>query len=633
MSTALRDVPRRRSTTPTTVVALAALAVGAGAELAGNPWVLPVVVVGLVVASAATRTSWALALATGVLVPLALLAGVMAAMPLTGLPLVPGLTVSMLVLGLAAVVHAVAAGGWRPPDAAARMLAAGAAVVPSVVGAAAVVGHVRDAGVTWAVWNDGMLHFFGTRGMLRDGGLDLEVGNRDPLANELLSLLTAPGRAGVPVDELLAHDAGRQALTVVLLLVATSVVTSVLVARAVSARHPRVRAVVAVVAGVLPWTWFVSGFALRYGFVNALVAVLALVATWLVWTEARSAPVWASGVLMLAAVALLAAWGLPALVPAGLGAWVIVRHRREILGLRGGGAVAWLACLAFSAAYALLVALRSVQPSGTVGLSGEGEFFSFAPVQAAAIAVLLLVAAVVAARTSGDRWDLVGVVITTVAVAMGLVVVLRERTGPDVVLWGYYAQKYAWVATVLGVVLVARLMATCVSVDLRRLRDKVASPLVVVGAALAAMAIVPPSASPLQGTGWLGLQAVVPAATIVDGRHGESTDDLGYLGPPSPLLFALAAAPHPVLLSGATDDAVVEQWLNDWAVQLAADRGEEVSRADLNGLDLRTPVDLCEALRGRPTDMTVWSRDTDTRETLDATCPDVSVRVVPGPPA
>lgn len=588
----------------------------------GVPWVLPVVVVGLLVAAFAVRLSWAGALGAATVVTASALACVMAMLPRLNVSLTIGMIVLLVALGVGSIAWLLRAGGPRLPDRDALWTGAAILVAPMGVGLIALVGRARDAGVSWAMWNDGIYHLTGTRQILVDGGLIGSRGNRDPLANEVLALATTSGRASVDLGDLLAFDVGRQALVIVLLLVWMGVLASAIISTAIPPRHRYVRAAVAVGAGLLPWTWFISGFALRFGWTNALVSIVVLLAAWLVWSEAPTSPIISSALLMLAAVACLAAWAVIAVVPMAWGAWVIWRSRLEHLALRRGGAAAWLTILAVSAAYALWITAPSVSPSGEIGLTAEGAFFQFAPLAPSIVLAALLALSVLTTRSTGDTWSRTGVIVFGSASLLGQAALLRQRIGTEGSFWGYYPQKYAWVLCVLAIIMIARFMAQAVSVDLSRSRDRLAAPIVIVGAGLAIMLVAPPGASPLVAT---GVRQVAPALTIVDGVDGNLADDLGYLTPTAPVLFAQTGPGRTVLLSRYLTDSIAEEWVNEWTVQLAEPSGGTMSRRDVQRLDLREPAEMCELLATSNRPVTVLSGDPGFLKQARDRCPTETV--------
>lgn len=608
-------------------VALALLAASTITYAAGFPWLLPLAVTVLVFATCAIWVSWALALAAATIVPLAILAGSMVLFPLLDIGIFPGVTATMIVTGVAAIVIALAGRGWRLPSRSARTLGLASLAVPAAVAAiAATLGRSTVGGGSWTLWNDGIYHLFATQALIDDGGLPLG-GSRDPLVNELFAIFALPGRSGVDGSNLLAFDAARQAGAVLLVLLWMSILFSVLVARAVPASHPGVRSAIAILAGLLPWTWFVSGFTLRFGYHNAIVGMVILLACVLIWIDSEVLPTWSSALHMLTATVLLADWAVLAIVPILWGTWLIIRERHAHLALRGWAAVAWIACFLGSGAYALFITLPSVSQNGEVGLTANGGFFGFSAIQAGLILAALLVVAWMTARTRPSWNGLRGVLVFTAASLIGVALLLAQRTGPGIELWGYYPQKFSWILAVVAVAMIARMVALGVTHDLRRRMDCIAAPLVVVVAALAVMAAAPPMASPLVAHGAWGLQRLIPVTTIVGDAHGDLNADLSYLSRFTPTLYAAAASGDKVLLSHFVADDAAEQWINEVLVAVPTADDTAPSRRDFETLDMKKVSDLCDALAIRGPGTTVWTRDRGLEDRVESACPGTAFSV------
>lgn len=597
-----------------TVILLAALAYAEGVA-----WALPAVTL-LSICGAASRHMGVLAgAAAGTVLSLLGLALVVAIAPAAGVSLISTVALTMAVLAVGA------AWLWQPRWPHDRALLPQVLGVAGPAAVALALGIVGAGGITWALLNDGQYHLLSTRTMIADGGLLLDRGNRDPLANEILTLLTLPGRGGVSMDDLMLHDASRQALTVLLLLSWLSILAGLVVASAVPAHHGLVRAGAGLAGAALAWTWFVSGFALRYGFINSIVTIIILLSAWGMWTLGRRQPVLVSGALMLTTTVALTSWAAAAFVPMALGATLVVGHWGTHLQARGRLAAWWVGCLVVSGAYAFGVTARTVAPQGDIGLSAEGEAPAMAPWQLAVFALVVVVLAAIV-KAPGGRHVLVGVVSVVIGGLTGLAFLLAQRLDPGVVIWGYYPQKLSWVLAVICVVVIAQLVAHAASADLRRKRDRVALPLVVAGAAVTVMLVVPPASSPLVGR---GASMVLPALTIVDGSTGTIRDDLGAEESAFDLIPRVDRPDARIIYSQLVSDEPGEQWANDWSVQLAGTRGDPVGRGSIGDLDLRRPVDVCTLARRWDRRVTVLTAKASIAAEIEALCggPDLTVTV------
>jgi hypothetical protein len=55
------------------------------------------------------------------------------------------------------------------------------------------------------------------------------------------------------------------------------------------------RVLAAAIVAAIPFTWFVLGFAAQFGFYNATLTLLLLLASWLAWLETRQPGCWCGG--------------------------------------------------------------------------------------------------------------------------------------------------------------------------------------------------------------------------------------------------------------------------------------------------------------------------------------------------
>src|SRR5690606_16138257 len=157
------------------------------------------------------------------------------------------------------------------------------------------------------------------RMMIGDGGLDADAHpNSSPLTAGLIALAAAPGRESASL--MLEHDVTRMAQLWFLAALAGTVLAGLVGLRATQMASAGIRIGAAVVSALVASSWFVWGFALQFGFVNATIALVVMLAAWLAWLEARVAPILGSAVLSLAAVAMLATWAPLAAVPGVLAA-------------------------------------------------------------------------------------------------------------------------------------------------------------------------------------------------------------------------------------------------------------------------------------------------------------------------
>ena len=209
--------------------------------------------------------------------------------------------------------------------------------------------------LAWMMRNDNTWNLVSSRFLVEDGGLDPSSHrNPAPLANEVVALFAAPGRSAVGRGDLLAHDLHRASEALLLMVGATSLLAGLLVASAFPASRVWSRAVLGLVAAVIPWTWSLAGLVFVYGFWNSLPAASLILAAWVAWTSSERRPVVSSGVLAIVGTGCWPhrrPWS--CFPPASLA--VVVWRRRAHLDLRGVALAAWVTPLAVLLAYLVLV--------------------------------------------------------------------------------------------------------------------------------------------------------------------------------------------------------------------------------------------------------------------------------------
>ena len=147
----------------------------------------------------------------------------------------------------------------------------------------------------------------------------------------LMSTAAAPGRAALAPMEQLQSDIVREGQLWVLVILGTSLLVGIIVTGVFGPDRARLRFAAAFILGCAPFSWYVSGFAVEFGFYSASLAVLLLMCCWALWQCARTSPFWAFVFLALVGTCVLATWALLALVPVALAATIFLRHPRDSL--------------------------------------------------------------------------------------------------------------------------------------------------------------------------------------------------------------------------------------------------------------------------------------------------------------
>ncbi len=578
-----------------------------------TPWIAPLAVLVSIALAVGQRTSWPFAVAAGVIVELALVALVLRFTPELGVGLVGGAGLMFGLLGAAALIAFVGLGARRVVGRRELRVVAPLLIAPVLLVAGVAVTGVFSGNIEWAMHNDAVWNLVTTRMLIADGGLDAVAHpNPSPLTPGLLAIAAAVGRDVVAPGDLLHHDVGRFAA---FWLIATSVaglLAALIGARSVHGGSRTARVVAAAIAGVVPFTWFMFGFATQFGFYNATLTLMLLLATWLAWLETRVAPFIGAAVLSLAAVALLATWAPVAVLPFGLAVCALVSHLRRIT--RGRLDLRSIALLVLAGLpvpiYLLAVTLPDLRRDGAA-LAVDGGIMPLQPIHVAVIATVTLTASALTALHLHQRHQLVGVVMIVASAACvgGYLVYQRAATASP---WGYYPAKFAWL---VGSLLIVILTATLLS-ELAVLRGRVWASVGVVGLAVllpgVMMAQVPPASDRLASV-------LTPVAIVT--QRGVAAGE-----PAATRLFELAEpGVRTLALSYLTPAG--DTFLNSWLLQLESTEASDPIRSYSYILDPRNEEQACGAVRAWAAPVRVVTSDPTLPERFARICADQDVTV------
>jgi hypothetical protein len=490
---------------------------------------------------------------------------------------------------------------------------------------------VRSHGpkLAWAMGNDSTFNLMTARFVIDDGGVDLDRHfNVAPLTSELVALFMVPGRHSLTPAALMQHDVARSTHVLLVLLAVMSVGGSMIVARAVPAQHHVARSLLALAAGLLPWSWFMGGYALQYGFWNAIVAGVVLVMSWLAWLQAPQSPRVGSAVQALAATVLLTVWVPLVLVPAGLGAVLVVTYWRTHLALRRGPLVAWLVPVALFVAFGYVLTKPTVETS-TNALAFDGAFFAIGHSTVGVVALVTLAAALASASLRGHGWELLGVTVLVVLGWAGLEYLMDQRAAAATGEWGYYPQKLSWLMCVLAPYAATGSVAALVS--LARGRRPVAG--VVVSAVLlgaVVMAQIPPAdsrppssvgnPSPRPAPDFRATSMFFPLS--VAQKHGASDFD-----PAARQMFAWSSPRTKVVAARWFRDKSLDGFMNFWLLQQTIGTGHPDVRPLAYSLDSADPTALCALVGVWGGDVTVKTRSPTLERQMRRDCPNARFTV------
>lgn len=569
-----------------------------------TPWIAPIAVLFCLFIAIGQRTSWPFAIAASVIVEIALIALMVRFTPSLGLGLVPGAAIILGVLGVAGIVAFVVVPDPRLIGGRALRVGLPIIVVPVALIVVVAVRSVDSGDLEWAMHNDAVWNLISTRLIVSDGGLDaIAHPNPSPLTAGLLAVAIAVGRDAVAPAELLRHDVSGVAVFWLLASLGAALLAALIGARSVHGGTRTARIIGAGIAALMPLTWFTFGFASQFGFYNATVTLLLLLASWLAWLEARVAPIAATATLSLATVALLATWAPLAVIPFALAAVAIVSRMASLQRSRTGDRWWMVLLLAIVPVplYALFVTLPDLRREGGA-LAVDGGIMNMAPGVVLAIMSVTVAVAIFNAVQRGQTHHLVGVLaVCGGAVAAGGYLV-AQRASAGVSLWGYYPVKFAWLFVSLLIVVLAASLAG----EMAGLRGRPFAACGVAAAALAVptslMLLVPPPAHLVHS-----LLTPVAIATGSGSARGATA---------AHALFELAEPGRPTIAVdylGPSGD----RFLNSWLLQLESASSQDPIRLYSYILDPGNLAQVCEAA-------TTWARQVRIVTSSESTADELS---------
>jgi len=579
-----------------------------------TPWVAPLAVLVSMTLAIGQRTSWPFAIAAATITEFALIALVLRFTPATGVSLVGGAGIMFAVLGALSIGVLIRTGAHRLIGRRALRVVLPLLIVPVLLVAAVSAWGLFSGNLEWAMRGDAVWNLVTTRVLIADGGLDAVAHpNPSPLAAGLLAIAAAVGRDSVAAADLLRHDAGRFATFWLLATALAGLLAALIGARSVHGGSRLARVGAAAVAGVIPWVWFTFGFSAQFGFYNATLAFVLLLASWLAWLETRVAPIAGAAALSLASVALLATWAPVAALPFLLAVFALVSRlpslRRERVDRRRVGLL--VLTVVPVPLYLLFVTLPDLLREGEA-LAVDGGIMPIAPVHIAVIVIVTLVASGFTAVHLGQRHQLVGVAIIVGSSALVGAYLAWQRVRADAEWWGYYPAKFSWlVASLLLVVLTATILS-----ELAGARRRAGLTIGVFAAAV--------------GLPWVLMAQVLP-----------TTDRLTSLLTPVAIVTGTGVAESPPAAQRLFDLAVPGErtmvvsylsvpqdvFLNSWLLQLDVESGSDPIRVYAYGLDPRNEEQACEAVRVWDTPVRIVTSDATLPERFAQLCPDADVVV------
>lgn len=618
-----------------------ALPVLAGAGLVGfgfSPLLLIIASTGAAATAVAARLGWVLGITLGPLALLATYVSLVQIYPDVGLPYGASNAVVLVAAGLLSAGLAARWGVVRPTRAA-TLTVAGAACIPMLATLSLPIIRLVSGQpkLAWAMTNDSAWNLYYTRILINDGGATTGAHASPAIGlQELLALFVMPGRGLVAPVDLLEHDLNRVLQALALVLAATGVLGGIAVARALPARQLPERLVVGAIASLVPFTWFVMGFAFRLGFWNSLLALAVLVAAWLALSDARRHPTGATATLVCAAIILLPVWTPVALFPLLMGAVLFLRTWRAHLTLRGIPLMLWLLPPVVLAWYGLFV-IRPLLTSQGHALAYDGAMVTISLTNVV-VCLLLMTATAAAVAAAGRGVEPLVVALTILAAAIvGLWYLIGQREASATGTWGYYPAKFGWTTSILALYVS---LHACASFARRvtqqpSLRWAVAGRAGVTGVACLAlgaamMSQVPPSdlrpqsadsnPAPVPTPDWRA-ESIVPLLSIgADDGMSEFDNILD-------LLLDLSSPSEKNVVSQLHHDPFHDSLINYWLLQQAGVSDNATVQGFAYTLDSHKAGSMCELVRAWGDGVTITTSTPGWGERLHKQCPKLDFEV------
>lgn len=600
------------------VLALATLGAGAAVAFGAPTWLILIAAAFPWLLILISRCPIAAGVATLAVLELWALMMVLMVTAALRLPMVPVVIVVWTLLGIAGsvVLLRLTVPRRRPSAASVSMVTGslvGGLVWLATQGLAAIVPGASR--VSWIMRGDSANNLLFARQIVYDSGIQVGPGeNPVPLPAALIAVVMDAGRGGIAPENLARHDLGSFAQVWSLSIIVTCVLAG-LAAGAIArhATHSRVvLGIASTVGSLVPLSWFVTGYSLEFGFFSTHAALPIVFAAIILFLSLPRHPAIALGLLTAAATLLLAVWSPLVMVPAVLGAMLVLSHGRRILATRGWSLAVLVVGAAQLLAYGLVVVVPSVlQNAGSLAASGGLIEFPKLGIVAVVLTAGLLGSSVLAFRGVRHPVPLatIGVVVALAAAIAALVFAGRASADP----WGYYPMKLLWMSsTILIVLLVGSAAAVLARVASRPWLER--SGLTVIAAGLVAVLVYAPAPSPT-----LHLN---PVDQVLSGRSLGPADQVAER------VSALADARRSHFLWNSGDE--FEQQVNLWVVQLWADtlQGNFDLRYAAYGLyDHNDVTELCRIVGLLGGDTIVHTAETDLAARVAQTCPGEGISV------
>lgn len=295
----------------------------------------------------------------------------------------------------------------------------------------------------WVMNNDAVNNILMVRDLVNDGGIILgEGGNPVPFTTSMLSLFLAGPHIDYSVHGNLQHDViGMESfwfLTAVVLGLAAGLLAAELMRRNGKSLGWSVAA--AGIASFATNMWFIIGYPIEYGFLNAALGLALLVISVLVFQFYKEHPSTVLGALFLASILILATWTPTVLFLVAFVLVVVITQRDNlfVLNLRTLGN--WIIPLLLALIFLFLVTIPSfIRTSSLLSAQGGVEHFPIALLWLMPIVIVTL-SLMSFGLESPVGWAYSAIGLTQITAVGALLFLNRSLEDP----WTYYPFKMLW---------------------------------------------------------------------------------------------------------------------------------------------------------------------------------------------
>ena len=458
--------------------------------------------------------------------------------------------------------------------------------------------------MAWATNSDAVWTLVHARTLFADNGMARDsMANPAPLTGTLIASAFRFDQNSSESADLLAHEITMAGQLWLLVIIATALIVGHLVNESTRSTGPVLRWIGTLGSALLMFTWYFAGYATQFGFYNASIALCVLLSAWAVWNSVALKPGTQSLLLSGATLAMLATWAPLALAPAFLTAFHLFRQRRAVIAQRNETVKA-LTGFGVLAAYILGVAIPDLIKTGSA-LGADGGMIDIKPLHVLIVGSLTLVAIAALAKieNSYDSLLVVGYQVLLIAFALGIGYLMLQRLDVQTQ-WGYYAAKFAWLATslvlVIGLQAFGRLLG--------QLRSKSVRAMTIVGGASALLLAMLLPGFPNPNV------VFAPLTNIVYDEQADRNSKVNVVS-------KLASYGQKNIAISYSANPKADLALNNWLLQLNSVNSDEPIRLYSYHVDGTDDQLTCQAIEVWGESVVIHSRSKQAIDRLRENCP------------